>query len=154
MRTWKLMTTAVLALGLAGAMAAPAQAAPTPARHCVLASASDTTMCLGSIGDVNRLMTSKQAIPLVRFWTGYNQDPNSLPATATGQPCTGTVRSWTSLGSISGQVSSVGWNAAGQCFWQLRDSFGRTSPWGVGQWDNLATFGDGWDNRAVEYRLK
>ena len=69
MRTWRVTTMLALTLGLAGAVAAPAQAAPQPARHCVLDITSRTVTCASSVGDVDRLVSARRAINLVRSGT-------------------------------------------------------------------------------------
>jgi hypothetical protein len=95
------------------------------------------------------------AITLVRFWTGFNQTGSSL--TISGPACTPSTTDidlgWSSLYPFGGQVSSVGKNPDGHCNWQLRGPNGGTSTWVEGSRNDLRNLGDGWNDRAVDFRL-
>lgn len=155
MRMWRAVSTAVLAVGLAGVMAAPAQAAPAPAKACVLDITSGAVSCRASVGEIDRLVTAKRATNLVRFWDGLNMTGASL--TVSGPVCSATTTDidlpFTSLFPLEQQVGSVTKFAAGHCNWQLRGAAGATSTWVEGSWPDLRNLGDGWNNRAVDFRL-
>ena len=151
MRIRTILTTMMLLIGIGTATAPGVDAAPSEGttKHCVEDVTRPAVACSTTQSEIHPQLTERRVINVIRIWDSTNQC------------CTGwqpTVNScstgWTTLAPVVYQKArSIGYNAASGCRWQLLDKNGANSPWVSSKWDDLATLGTGWRDRAVAFRL-